>query len=38
VAEVLKKIAKRKSGLDTSVALAYVMDKSQYVFVIYGEK
>lgn len=36
VSEVLEKIAKRKDTLITSVALAYVMHKSPYVFPICG--
>jgi aryl-alcohol dehydrogenase-like predicted oxidoreductase len=36
VSEVLEKIAKRKNTLITSVALAYVMRKSPYVFPICG--
>lgn len=36
VSEVLEKIAERKGTLMTSVALAYVMHKSPYVFPIVG--
>ena len=36
VSEVLEKVAKRKGTLITSVALAYVMHKSPYVFPIVG--
>lgn len=36
VSEVLEKIAKRKNTLITSVALAYVMHKTPYVFPICG--
>lgn len=36
VTEVLERIAKRKSTLITSVALAYVLHKSPYVFPICG--
>lgn len=36
VSEVLEKVAKRKGTVMTSVALAYVMHKSPYVFPICG--
>lgn len=36
VSEVLEKVAKRKGTIMTSVALAYVMHKSPYVFPICG--
>jgi aryl-alcohol dehydrogenase-like predicted oxidoreductase len=36
VAEVLERVARRKGTLITSVALAYVMHKSPYVFPICG--
>ncbi|KAL8956562.1 MAG: hypothetical protein Q9183_006278 [Haloplaca sp. 2 TL-2023] len=36
VSEVLERVAKRKGTLITSVALAYVMHKSPYVFPIIG--
>ena len=38
VAKVLKKIAKRKSTLITSVAMTYVMHKAPYVFPACGDR
>jgi aryl-alcohol dehydrogenase-like predicted oxidoreductase len=36
LSEVLERIAKRKGSIITGIALAYVMHKSPYVFLICG--